>query len=586
MIVSIDIGTSYSSICVQDGAGKAQPVDTATGTSMYGSKYSLPSAVFVEDSGKVLVGQAAMNNRRNKPGQFCMEFKRNIGQDIPIFLGNNSFLPEDFYREIFLHMKDCVKKSFGKEITRAYITCPAAFGKKKREKILGAAKNAGLFDVSLVDEPTAAACSYMDGSVLKDGQKLLLYDFGGGTFDVSLLSYSSGSFSLLAEPGGIEQCGGIDLDRCIYQDMLAHIDREILQQLSGNPLYKLRFECQLGELAVKIKHQLSSAGQCEEFIPVGWESVPYTLTQEHFNAMAAPFVSNTIDACRAVLNSAGLSVSDLSAVLLVGGTSRVPLVRSMVQQFAGNVPVYSAVDLELAVAMGAMRCGQMQKEDGLVPSKEEIEKWYQMGLNYANGDGVSRDEKEAVRWYRKAAEQGHSGAQTNLGASYYSGTGVAKNYAEAVRWFRKAAEQESDIAQINLGLCYRFGRGVTQNYEEAVKWYRKAAEQDNADAQNDLGYCYKNGYGVVQNYAEAVEWYRKAVDQDHAGAQNNLGECYYYGWGVAQNYEEAVKWYRKAAEKGNVEAQKNLGFCYKKGSGVEKNMSISRYWYEKANSHS
>ena len=85
--------SSYSSICIQDETGKIQPVDTATGTSMYGSKYSLPSAVFVEDNGNVLVGQAAMNNRRNKPGQFCMEFKRNIGQDIPVFLGDYSYTP-------------------------------------------------------------------------------------------------------------------------------------------------------------------------------------------------------------------------------------------------------------------------------------------------------------------------------------------------------------------------------------------------------------------------------------------------------------------------------------------------------------
>ena len=277
MIAGIDIGTSYSSICVLDGNGKIQPVETATGVSMYGSKYSLPSAVFAEDDGTVLVGQAAMNNRRNKPEQFCMEFKRNLGQDIPIFLGNHSFLPEDLYREIFIHMKNCVKKAYGEDITQTYVTCPASFGRKKREKVMAAAKAAGLFQVSLVDEPTAAARSYLSQGMLKDGQKILLYDFGGGTFDVSLLSYEKGDFRLLAEPGGIEQCGGIDMDRCIFQDILSHIDKEVLEQLQKNPVNKMRFESQLGELAVKIKHQLSSSGSCQEYIPVGWESVPYEI---------------------------------------------------------------------------------------------------------------------------------------------------------------------------------------------------------------------------------------------------------------------------------------------------------------------
>ena len=110
MIAGIDIGTSYSSICVLDGSGKIQPVDIATGTSMFGSKYSLPSAVFVEDQGNVLVGQAAMNSRKRRPQNFRMEFKRDLGLDIPIVLGNSSFLPEDFYIKLFRHMKNCVAR--------------------------------------------------------------------------------------------------------------------------------------------------------------------------------------------------------------------------------------------------------------------------------------------------------------------------------------------------------------------------------------------------------------------------------------------------------------------------------------------
>ena len=576
MIAGIDIGTSYSSICVLDGNGKIQPVETATGVSMYGSKYSLPSAVFAEDDGRVLVGQAAMNNRRNKPGQFCMEFKRNLGQDIPIFLGNHSFLPEDLYREIFIHMKNCVKKAYGEDITQVCVTCPAAYGKKKREKVMTAAKAAGLFQVSLVDEPTAAARSYLSQGMLKDGQKILLYDFGGGTFDVSLLSYEKGDFRLLAEPGGIEQCGGIDMDRCIFQDILSHIDKEVLEQLQKNPINKMRFESQLGELAVKIKHQLSSSGSCQEYIPVGWESVPYEINIARFNEMIAPLVGQTIDACRRILKNAELSVKDLSAVLMVGGTSRVPLVREMVQRFVGDVPVYSSVDLELAVATGAVM-GDGSREEG-----DEGEKWSQLGEKYYNGDGVEKDYEKAVEYYEKAAELENAAAQNNLGLCYENGHGVLQDYKEAVKWYRKAAEQGNTVAQYNLGHCYANGIGVPRDHKEAVKWYRKAAEQGDTAAQNNLGGCYANGRGVPQDYKEAVKWYRKAAEQGDADAWYKLGVCYAHGCGVPQDYEEAVKWYRKAAEQGDADAQNNLGLCYAHGCGVPHDHKEAVKWYRKA----
>ena len=133
-----------------------------------------------------------------------------------------------------------------------------------------------------------------------------------------------------------------------------------------------------------------------------------------------------------------------------------------------------------------------------------------------------------------------------------------QNYAEAVKWIRKAAEQGFAAAQNNLGECYYYGQGVTKDYYEAVKWYRKAAEQGYATAQCNLGYCYDKGQGVTQDYYEAVKWYRKAAEQGHARAQNNLGACYEDGQGVTKNITEAVKWYRKAAEQGHEKAKNNL----------------------------
>jgi len=198
---------------------------------------------------------------------------------------------------------------------------------------------------------------------------------------------------------------------------------------------------------------------------------------------------------------------------------------------------------------------------------------FNLGVCYANGEGVAKDWDEAVKWWRKAAEQGDADAQKNLGNSYYQGEGVAKDAVEAVKWYRKAAEQGNADAQKNLGNSYYQGEGVAKDAVEAVKWYHKAAEQGlTKGAQYNLGVCYGKGEGVAKDAVEAVKWYRKAADQGHANAQNNLGVCYGKGEGVAKDAVEAVKWYRKAADQGHANAQNNLGGCYYRGKGVSKDM--------------
>ena len=140
--------------------------------------------------------------------------------------------------------------------------------------------------------------------------------------------------------------------------------------------------------------------------------------------------------------------------------------------------------------------------------------------------------------------------------------GVTQDYAEAVRWYRKAAEQGFANAQYLLGVCYTKGEGVTQDYAEAVRWYRKAAEQGVADAQYLLGVCYANGEGVTRDYAEAARWYRKAAEQGVVEAQYSLGCCYLREEGVAKNYNEAARWWRMAAEQGHEMAEVMLTALY------------------------
>jgi TPR repeat protein len=201
-----------------------------------------------------------------------------------------------------------------------------------------------------------------------------------------------------------------------------------------------------------------------------------------------------------------------------------------------------------------------------------------LGAMYRSGQGVPKDDGEAVKWFRKAAEQGNANAQNNLGLAYLNGQGVPKDEAEAVKWFRKAAEQGFAVAQSSLGIAYFNGQGVQKDDGEAVKWFRKAADQGFGPAQFNLGLAYFDGRGVPKNEAEAVNWYRKAAEQNIKHAQTGLGFAYLNGRGVPKNEAEGVDWYREAAERGYAPAQFGLGMAYSKGRGTQQDKVQAHKW--------
>ena len=195
MLISIDIGTTYSSMSILGPDEKPIPVAIGEDGTGWGSKYSLPTAIFVEENGEVLIGQAAMRSRMRNPSCFCMEFKRNFGENEPKLIGNCSFKVEELYTEVFLHMKNCLKGLSHEQVEKVYLTYPATYGKDKKERLFTAAKAAGFLHVELIEEPKAAAISYCMDSYIKEGQIFLVYDFGGGTFDAALVKYEPSRYS-------------------------------------------------------------------------------------------------------------------------------------------------------------------------------------------------------------------------------------------------------------------------------------------------------------------------------------------------------------------------------------------------------
>lgn len=244
--------------------------------------------------------------------------------------------------------------------------------------------------------------------------------------------------------------------------------------------------------------------------------------------------------------------------------------------------------------------GRKKRDEALRKRFIKASAYMQLAEIYLHGgNGVEKDEAEAVQLFRKAAEQGYAAAQILLAGCYLDGVGVEKDEQEAIRWFHRVAKQDDDFAEVakqylkaiedgdpeaqcRLASAYENGWYFVKNEAEAVKWYRKAAEQGNADAQAALGNCYRDGNGVGKDETEAVKWFRKAAEQGDADAQTALGECYRDGTGVEKNEVEAVQLFRKAAEKDHTGAQFFLGLSYLGGQGVPQNTTEAVYWLKKA----
>ena len=211
---------------------------------------------------------------------------------------------------------------------------------------------------------------------------------------------------------------------------------------------------------------------------------------------------------------------------------------------------------ECGATIELRECSAVSKAE----ARKAAEEAYKIAEDYYHGrNGKPKNEAEAVKWYRKASDQGYASAQYHLAICYYNGQGVPQDYSEAVKWFRKAAEQGDARSQYKLAICYDNGQGVTQDCSEAVKWYSKASDQGHGRSLTNLVAIYaEENRGVTQNYSGAVTYFRRAAEQGHARSQYNLANCYYNGQGVTQDYSEAVKWYRKAAEQGHENAKKYL----------------------------
>lgn len=343
--LGIDVGTTCTAAAVaRDGR-----VETVTlGTEIM----TMPSAVFLTSDGTVLVGDAALRRGEADPTRVAREFKRRLGDPVPIIIGGTPISAQELTATLLRSVVQTVSDLEGGPPEAVAVTYPASWGPYKRELFVQAVRLAGLEGAVLVTEPEAAAVSYAAAKRVQVGDAVAVYDLGGGTFDAAVLRRTQTGFELLGRPEGIERLGGIDFDeavlRHVYRSVpaLAELDPE--DPVNGPALLRLRLDC------VRAKEALSV--DTDVLIPVSVPGIHTSvrLTRSEFNEMIRPTLAPTIDATTKAITSAGMIPADLKSVLLSGGSSRIPVVAVTVDSGL-NRPVAVDSHPKHSVALGAAR---------------------------------------------------------------------------------------------------------------------------------------------------------------------------------------------------------------------------------------
>jgi TPR repeat protein len=233
----------------------------------------------------------------------------------------------------------------------------------------------------------------------------------------------------------------------------------------------------------------------------------------------------------------------------------------------------TAIAWGLLIAMSVRIVAESKIDNALA------EEQFQSGLAYAEGNGVSRDDRKAVEFFSQASASGHAKAQHNLGTMYLEGRGVKKDEVMALAWFKKAAEQNLAPSQDAVGRMFMQGIGTKKNCRQAIQWFDRASDQGNVDAELHLAQIYFFGEGeCTRDYAGAAKWATKAAAADKPAAQNMLGFLYQHGFGVEKDPAKAIEFYLKAANQGDVKAQANLGAMYASGEGVPRDLVQAYVW--------
>ncbi len=343
-IIGIDLGTTNSCVAVFEGNERVV-IPNAQGDR------TTPSVVAFTKSGERLVGAIAKRQAVTNPERTISSIKRDMGSNRKIRIDGKTYTPEQISAMILQQLKADAEAYLGETVTDAVITVPAYFTDSQRQATKNAGTIAGLHVQRIINEPTAAALAY--GMDKGEPQKIMVYDLGGGTFDVSILDINSGVIEVLATSGN-NRLGGDDFDDCIVDYLVKEFKRQNRVDLTKDPAAMERIR----EAAEQAKKELSSMPSAEISLPyltankTGPLHMQTTLTRSKFNELTAHLVKMTLEPMQTALHDSGLTVQDIGRVLLVGGSTRIPAVQDEVRSFTGKEP-FKGINPDECVAMGA-----------------------------------------------------------------------------------------------------------------------------------------------------------------------------------------------------------------------------------------
>ena len=343
-IIGIDLGTTNSCVAVMEG-GEPTVIANAEGAR------TTPSVVAFTKTGERLVGQVAKRQAITNPDRTVISIKRDMGTDKKVQIDDKSYTPQEISAMILQKLKSDAESYLGEPVTQAVITVPAYFSDAQRQATKDAGKIAGLDVLRIINEPTAASLAY--GMDKDSDQKIMVYDLGGGTFDVSILEIGDGVFEVLATSGN-NRLGGDDFDERIIKWICEEFKKESGVDLSGDKMAMQR----LKEAAEKAKIELSGVTSSNINLPfitadaTGPKHLDLTLTRAKFNELTADLVEATMGPARNALKDAGLEPSGIDKVLMVGGSSRIPAVYDAVYKLTGKEP-HKGINPDECVAVGA-----------------------------------------------------------------------------------------------------------------------------------------------------------------------------------------------------------------------------------------
>ncbi len=355
-IIGIDLGTTNSCVAVMEG-GKPAVITNTEGVR------TTPSIVAFTKDGERLVGDPAKRQAVTNADKTISSIKRHMGSEYKVEIEGKKYTPQEISAMILQKLKADAENYLGEKVSEAVITVPAYFNDAQRQATKDAGKIAGLDVKRIINEPTAAALAY--GLDNEKEQKIMVYDLGGGTFDVSIIEIGDGVIEVLATAGN-NQLGGDDFDKKIMDYMISEFKNQEGVDLSNDTMAVQRIKV----AAEQAKKELSSATQTNINLPYitataeGPKHFDMTLTRAKFNELTSDLVEKTAEPVTRALSDAGLTASDLSKVLLVGGSTRIPAVQDKVKQLTGHEPNKS-LNPDECVAIGAsIQGGKLAGDEG------------------------------------------------------------------------------------------------------------------------------------------------------------------------------------------------------------------------------